>query len=151
MRGVDKGGLDKGFYGIHFDYLSNIFKSIIQFNQYTIAQYSDLFTLNGIETPLFIDNWATIIFSAGGYIFVFLLSLLFSIISCWDKMKNWSSNISKSFLFNNVLRFIVEGYLEITFGSFLNVYSLRTSNLEETISFAISCVIVILFCINYLS
>ena len=55
-------------------------------------------------------------------------------------MKDLFSNIASSFIFNNFLRFVTEGYLELTFGSFLNVYSLRLGKTTENISFVVSAI-----------
>ena len=49
-----------------------------------------------------------------------------------------------SFMFNNFIRFFAEGYLEIFFGSALNVYSLRMVDNTELISFLISCLFTII-------
>ena len=75
------------FSNLNFDYLSNIFQSLLPFDLENIAPYNEVFTMNGIRTPLFIENWASILLSLSAYIGSFLFSVLIYKISWWLKLK----------------------------------------------------------------
>ena len=128
------------FSNMNFSFLSDIFKSMVPLNFSQIKSYNEVFTKNGIENPLFLENCASILWSLISYFGIFLISIILYKVSWWTKMKNLFSNIASSFIFNNFLRFITEGYLELIFGSFLNVYSFRLSSSPEKISFAFSAI-----------
>ena len=128
------------FSNINFSFLSDIFKSMVPLDFGQIDSYNEVFTKNGIENPLFLENCASILWSLMSYFGIFLISIILYKISWWTKMKDLFSNIASSFIFNNFLRFVTEGYLELTFGSFLNVYSLRLGKTTENISFVVSAI-----------
>lgn len=128
------------FSNLNFDFLSSLFINMLPFDFGDVASYSEVFTENGIETPLFLLNGASILLSMMSYIGLFVASLIISKISCCDYVRTKFAMIASSFIFNNLLRFMTEGYLEIAFGSILNVYSLRYSTTVELTSFVMSAV-----------
>ena len=71
------------FSNINFKFLSDVFYKITSLNAISAAQYSDLFTKNGIETPLFLINWASVLMTLWGYILMFSLLLFLNKIIWW--------------------------------------------------------------------
>ena len=106
------------FSNFKIDYFSDIFQSMLPFNFRNIAAYNEVFTINGIQTPLFLDNWSSTLLSLYAYFGAFILSTIIYKLSWWEKMRALFFKIMSSFIFNNFLRFMTEGYLEITFGWF---------------------------------
>ena len=68
--------------------------------------------------------------------------ILYKLLCC--KKPKWLTKLFESFIFNNFLRFFVEGYLEMFFAAFLNVYSFRLGSTMELISFCVSSLFTIL-------
>jgi hypothetical protein len=126
------------FSNMEIEILSDLFKKAIAIEGLEISPYNDRFFENGIESPLFLDNWASLLFS-------FLLSVItllvwFALYSCIriEKVKIKLENIISSYFFNNFLRFFTEGYLEIFFGVLLNVIAFPSSSTPEIISSILS-------------
>ena len=68
--------------------------------------------------------------------------ILYKLLCC--KKPKWLTKLFESFIFNNFLRFFVEGYLEMFFAAFLNVYSFRLGSTMELVSFCVSSLFTIL-------
>ena len=133
------------FSNMNFDFMSNAFTALLPFDFRNIAAYSEVFTENGVGTPLFLKNWASILLSLILYIGLYILSLIISKIVWYEKIRNKFKIIASSFIFNNFLRFMIQGYLMITFGCILNVYSLRFGKTVEMSSFITSSLFLVIF------
>ena len=59
-------------------------------------------------------------------------------ILCCQGVKDKVGKILSSYFFNNFLRFFTEGYLEITFSSFLNIAARPIDSTAEIISLSVS-------------
>ena len=126
------------FANMKFEFLSQIFKKIINLSVYSSVQYSKLFSDNGIDSSLILDNCASILFTIILYILLFLFSLFLYKLACWKILKRIGSFIVSLFLFNFVLRFMIEGYLELWFGVTLNLFAFNTNSGIELISLFLS-------------
>ena len=136
------------FTNMNFDIFASIFNSVVSVSLFSSDQYSNQFTENGIETPLFLVNWASVLLTLIGNVSLLLFLIMVNKIIWWSKIKPYMGAWISLFFFNNFLRFLAEGYLEIFFGSLLNVFSLRITNNADLVSFLISCIflfILILF------
>ena len=118
--------------------LSEIFKRMINISVYSTVQYSSLFSDNGIDSSLILDNWASILLTIILYIWVFIVALILLKLSWCKVVKRICNYIVSLFLFNFVLRFITEGYLELWFGTTLNIFAFNTGSTIEIISLWIS-------------
>ena len=98
------------------------------------------FAKNGIDSSLFLYNCASILLTLTLYWTIFLLAITCSKFPCFSIVKKLSSYIINLFLFNFILRFMIEGYLEICFGSILNLYAFGHSCAVEILSLVISFV-----------
>ena len=140
------------FANMNFDFLSKAFYKITSLSILSSSQYSNLFTQNGIDTPLFLLNCASILMTLFGYILLFALSIILIYVVRWSKLRPYIDALASSFIFNNFIRFFAEGYLEMYFGSMLNVFCLRVSNTTEIISFAFSWIfLIVLFLFPFMS
>jgi cysteine-rich repeat protein len=129
-----------GFANMDIEIFSDFFKKIIFIDGLEVPSYNQRFFENGIDNPLFLSNWASILFSLGMSVFTLLACLtVYMLVRC-EKAKLKLASIINSYFFNNFLRFFTEGYLEIFFGALLNVWALTTSSIAETISFSISMI-----------
>jgi cysteine-rich repeat protein len=127
-----------GFTNMDIEIFSDFFKKIIFIDGLEVPSYNQRFFENGIDNPLFLSSWASLLFSLGMSVLTLLACLtVYMLVRC-EKVKLKLSNIINSYFFNNFLRFFTEGYLEILFGALLNVWALTTSSVAGTISFAIS-------------
>jgi cysteine-rich repeat protein len=129
-----------GFANMDIEIFSDFFKKIIFIDGLEVPSYNQRFFENGIDNPLFLSSWASILFSLGMSVFTLLVCLtVYMLVRC-EKVKLKLASIINSYFFNNFLRFFTEGYLEIFFGALLNVWALTTSSIAETISFSISMI-----------
>ena len=75
---------------------------------------------------------------------IFFIVILYKI-HCSSLINRISNYIINLFLFNFILRFMIEGYLEICFGSILNLYAFGHSSAVEILSLAISFVFAVVY------
>ena len=99
---------------------------------------NNYFAKNGVNSSLFLYNCASILLTLTLYWVIFLLAITCSKIPCFSIVKKLCSFIINLFLFNFILRFMIEGYLEICFGSILNLYAFKHSSTVEILSLVIS-------------
>ena len=131
------------FVNMDIEYLSGIFTRITSINGLNTASYDARFVENGIDSPLFLSNWASLITSL---LFTFLALLTFAIlyyVLCCQSVKQKVGKILSAYFFNNFLRFLTEGYLEITFASILNIAARPIDSTAEIVSLIISVVVAI--------
>jgi cysteine-rich repeat protein len=126
------------FSNMDIEFISNFFKKFISIDGLATPSYNSRFFENGIESPLFLSNWASLLFSLLMSLFTLLLWLSLYSILRWEKTKNFFGKIVGSYFFNNFLRFFTEGFLEISFGAFLNVASFNTHEFKEIVSLVIA-------------
>ena len=99
-----------------FEFLSDLFNLLVSFSMKGTKEFNDIFTKNGIDTTLLLDNSASLIMSLLLYTGLFLSAILLSTFCCISRLKLFFAALVSSFLFNNFIRFLVEGYLELIFG-----------------------------------
>jgi cysteine-rich repeat protein len=128
------------FSNMEIGFFSDMFKQLIDINGLEIPSYNSRFLDNGIESPLFLDNWASLLFSLWTSVFTLLICLTLYSILRWEKARNVLNAVISSYFFNNFLRFFTEGYLEMTFGVALNVAAFTTQSSAEIISLGLSFV-----------
>ena len=133
------------FSNLDVQYISDLFKSLIPFDLSNTPSFNTRFLEFGIQTPLFVDNWASILLSLMVSISTLLVCSLLFKIACWPKFKKFLGDVVSSYFFNNFLRFITEGYLELFFGGFLNVVSFNHSSNSELISLVLASLVVIVW------
>jgi cysteine-rich repeat protein len=126
------------FSNMEISFFSDFFKSIIKIDSLDIPSYNDQFLENGIESPLFLDNWASLLFSLIFSASTLLLLVSMYLLLRWEKLKLKLSSIISSYFFNNFLRFFTEGYLEMFFGALLNVMAFPYQSIPELISLVLS-------------
>ena len=132
------------FANLNFEFLSSAFQSLLPIDLTPDNNVSDILKNNGIDSPLFLLNCASILFTLLWYAFFFFLLIVLRYTVWNNKLKNFFQKIVSSFIFNNWLRFLIEGYLEIFFGSVLNVTSFSNKSLTELISFLFSAIFAII-------
>ena len=133
------------FSNLNFDFLSEIFKKMISYSSYPSASYSDLFSKNGFDSSLILDNWASILFTIILYTVFFLMAFILLRLHCFKTVTKIWNYIISLFLFNYILRFMTEGYLEIWFGSILNLFAFERSTIPEIFSLVISFAFAVVF------
>jgi hypothetical protein len=126
------------FSNFEFEFLSDFFKKYTFIDQIEVTPYNSQFLDNEIESTLFLDICSSLISS----FFLSFLSLLALVILlpilkckyCHDKLNTAIS----SYFWNNYLRFITEGYLELSFGALLNLTDINFTDIIKTISSAVA-------------
>jgi cysteine-rich repeat protein len=136
------------FVNLDIEFLSDLVKDYISIEGLNTNIYNARFIDNGIESPLFLENWASLILSLLLSFFSLLILVWAYVLIRWEKIKEWISPIIMSYFFWNFLRFFTEGYLEISFGAALNVASFSTNSVIEAISLALS-ILGVLLCILF--
>jgi cysteine-rich repeat protein len=126
------------FSNMEITFFSDFFKSITKIDSLDIPSYNNQFVENGIESPLFLDNWSSLLFSLFLSILTLLLLVGLHLLLRWERIQLKLSAIISSYFFNNFLRFFTEGYLEIFFGALLNVMAFPHKSIPEFISLALS-------------
>ena len=99
-----------------FEFLSDLFNLLISFSMKGTKEFNEIFTKNGIDTTLLLDNSASLIMSLLLYTGLFISAILLSTFCCIARLKIFFAALVSSFLFNNFIKFLVEGYLELIFG-----------------------------------
>ena len=134
------------FVNIDFEFLSNMFASLLNIDDITANSYNSRFLENGIDSPLFLHNSASLIMTfLLTVIFICFLYLVYCTLSKFEKIKNKVGALISSYFFNNFLRFFVEGYLEIYFAAWLNVMARPSDSTAEIVSLSISWVVCLVF------
>jgi len=117
---------------------SDFFKKLIGLDTLSIGGFNSRFSEYGIETPLFLDSCASLIFSLCLTILMLIGSLiLYRVLRC-ERVKAKLGGILSSYYFNNFLRFMNEGYLEMAFGSLMNLFAFTTASVPEIVSSVLS-------------
>ena len=94
----------------------------------------------GYETDNAVLNSGPIFLYSCLIILVMIFIKLVSIpMKKWKKTRLLYDKISKTIFFNAVLRFFIEGYLEIAVSAFVNVKERRDSLSGEAIAYYFSC------------
>lgn len=137
------------YVNIDFEFLSKFFCQYTGINNLNLQITKPRFLENSIETPLFLDNWSSIITSFG----LTLSNLCFCsvlYIFLWEgKLKKKTNGVISSYFFNTPVRFFVEGYMDICFNSLLNIYMSTTGSIQEIISLYLSIVLFALMCVLF--
>ena len=109
------------FANLEIEYLADFMRGILHLNEIDAPSYDVRFDDYGIDSSLFLDNWASLIssllISVGSlmvWVSVYLALYAFP-------FKARIGKIISSYFWNNFLRFFTEGYLEILFGALLNL------------------------------
>ena len=123
---------------MNFDFLSSFFKKLISINSDNIPINNLRLSINEIDSPLFLDNSASILLSFILYLTAPLILFILYPILKWDKFQKLITTLISSFFFNNFLRFFTEGYLEISFGAILNMSQWSFDTPQEIISFILA-------------
>ena len=126
------------FSNLNFDFLSQIFKKMICYRMESTIPFNEILYKNGFDSSLILSNWASILFTLIIHIILFLLAIIFNTIWWFSAVKKLCILIINMFLFNYFLRFMTEGYLEIWFGSFLNLYVFKHTTSIEIASLIVS-------------
>ena len=133
------------FSNLDIQYISDFFKSFIPLNLTNTPSFNMRFENFGIQTPLFINNWASLLLSFILSISTLAACSLLFTIAWWVKFKNFLGGVISSYFFNNFLRFITEGFLELFFGALLNVVSFNHSSSSEMISLSLAVIIFVIW------
>ena len=129
---------------LDIDFMANLFKKITTISNIDVGIKNSRFTSNGIESPLFLNNAASLILSFWLYCLVPLLLLIAIFVFRCNKIKKWLHILLTGYFFNNFLRFFTEGYLEITFAAVLNVNNMSFGTIQEASSLIIAVLVSIL-------
>ena len=130
---------------LDFAPLANIFKKYTKIDSINVGISDSRFESNGIESPLFLDNAASLILSFGMYLSIPLLLWISTLVWRWEKLNKWLKVLLAGYFFNNFLRFFTEGYLEVSFWASLNVSQFTSGSSLEIFSFGIAVFTVILW------
>ena len=128
------------FTNLNFEFLSQAFQYSIPVDFTPNSNISDVFQNNGIDSSLFLINWSSFIFAIIMYAILFWLVVIIRYISWSGKFSDFISKIMHSFIFNNCLRFLIEGYLQIFFWSVLNIVLYSINDTVDILSFSISVI-----------
>ena len=135
-------------YGIleltNLDIMANLFRKLTTISNIDVGINNSRFTLNGIESSLFLNNAASLILSFLLYCLVPLLILIVIFVFRCNKIMKWLHILLTGYFFNNFLRFFTEGYLEITFAAVLNVNNMSFGTIQEASSLIIAVLVSIL-------
>jgi cysteine-rich repeat protein len=134
-----------GFVNMDFQFMSDIFEGIVPIGGVTTPAYNSRFLDNGIDTPLFLNNWSSLLLSLMLSIASLILLVLFNFFLRCEKIKENIAILISSYFFWNFIRFFTEGYLEISFGALLNVASFDMRSTTEICSLAISLTTLIMW------
>ena len=131
------------FTNLNFEFLSKAFQYSIPANLTLNSNISDVFKNNGIDSSLFLINWSSFLLAIIMYAILFWLVVIIRYISWYERLSDFMSKVIQSFIFNNCLRFLIEGYLQIFFWSVLNIILYSVIDSFDILSFLIS----VIFCI----
>ena len=126
------------FSNLNFEFLSQIFMKMINLNMTIAVPYNSVLSKNGIDSSLILSNWASILFTLIIYVLLFALAVILNYLWWFSIIKRICTFVINMFLLNYILRFITEGYLEVCFGSILNLFAFEHSTTLEIISLIIS-------------
>ena len=122
------------FSNMDIQLFSDFFKELIGIDSLHIERFNNRFFEYGIETSLFMDTCASIIFSLSLNVMLLVGCLiLYSVLRC-ERVKGKLGVILSSYFFNNFLRFATEGYLEMAFGSLMNLCAFSAASVLELVS-----------------
>lgn len=128
------------FVNLDISYISSMFSRLTSIDGIQAPSYNSRFLENGIDSPLFLQNWASLLMSLILTLsFLGLLCLMYFLL-CWSWIKLKIKKIISSYFFNNIIRFSTEGYLEITFGVILNIAAFPRKSMPELVSLILSWV-----------
>ena len=82
---------------MNFDFLSSFFKKLISLNTENISMNNSRLSANEIDSPLFLDNSASVIMSLMIYIIAPCLLLIIYPIIRWEKFRNILINVIQMF------------------------------------------------------
>ena len=116
------------FTNLNFGFMTDIFKKMIFFNVSNPVPHSSLFSKNGFNSSLFILNCGSILLTLILHFFYFILALICLKVSWFRIVKRIAQYTVNLFLFNYILRFMTEGYLEVWFGAILNIYAFENNS-----------------------
>ena len=133
------------FANMDFEILSQAFTYLIGISDSNLSPYNDRYEENGVESTLFLDIWASLILSIILTALYLIGIILMFYILRWEKIKNKLESILNSYFFDYPLRFLIEGFLEISFGCLINITSFSSKSGIEVISFLISCLTLMFF------
>ena len=140
------------FANMNFDILKQLFQIMIWINIYSSVPYNDIFSQNGIDSWLIVDNWGSVLMTMIAYFCLFIVAVIFYKLPCFGLVRRIGNYIVSLFLFNFVLRFMTEGYIELTFGSTLNLFAFKFSSTVEVVSLVLSGLLaVVLFLFPFMS
>jgi proprotein convertase subtilisin/kexin type 5 len=122
------------FSNMDFSFISNKLTDMILIEGLSVSWDNPRYLANGIESPLFLQNCASMFFSLFTSISSLLLILLLYSVLRWEKARDVLSTVISSYFFNNFLRFLTEGYLEMTFKAVLNVIVFTVGSKVEIFS-----------------
>jgi cysteine-rich repeat protein len=122
------------FSNMDFSFISDKLTDMIPIEGLSVSWDNPRYLANGIESPLFLQNCASMIFSLFTSISSLLLILLLYSVLRWEKARDVLSAIISSYFFNNFLRFLTEGYLEMTLKAVLNVVEFTVGSKVEVFS-----------------
>ena len=132
------------FTNIDFKLLADFFRNLVPADLINTPSFNVRFYNFGVQTTLFLDNCASLIMSFALSMLILLICLiLYKVIWC-EKLKSFFSDVVSAYFFNNFLRFVAEGYLDLSFGAFLNVISFNISTTSEIASLTIAALIAII-------
>ena len=126
------------FTNMNIDFLSDLFKSLIPFDLSDAPSFNTRFTDFGIKTSIFVDNWASLLLSLLASVMILTLCSLLIGIVCCDKLRNLLNRVISSYFYNNFIRFVTEGYLNLCFNGLLNVVAFNHSSVSEVVSLCIA-------------
>ena len=133
------------FTNIDFKLLADFFRNLVPADLINTPSFNVRFYNFGVQTTLFLDNCASLIMSFALSMLILLICLiLYKVIWC-EKLKSFFSDVVSAYFFNNFLRFVAEGYLDLSFGAFLNVISFNISTTSEIASLTIAALIAIIW------
>jgi cysteine-rich repeat protein len=126
------------FSNMDFSFISNMLTDMIPIEGLSMSWDDPRYLANGIESPLFLQNCASMIFSLFTSVSSLLLILLLYSVLRWEKARDFLNAVISSYFFNNFLRFLTEGYLEIAFGATLNVVEFTVGSKAEILSLVLA-------------
>lgn len=130
-----------GFANMDIQIFSDLFIKFLKLDKIDQQAYNRRFQDNQLPTTLFLYTCASLLLSLILTVASFILTLVMYVFMRCEKLNLKLKNILSSYFFRGPVRIFVESFLDLSFGTTLNLMMFKASNSTEIASYVLSAVI----------